>query len=190
MGRRADIDWERVERLYRAGQLTIQQVADECGVSNSQVRERAKKHGWSRDLSEAIAARTKEKISAIDVSALVEQSAQESAQKSAQKSAALIKDAIEQASDIAAGVIIKHRASLRLDADRADRVEALFDECMNGAESVRDVAALAQALKTLVDARAKIRDQERVTYQLDKEPDDSKSRPVKMIRLVDLTDEP
>lgn len=185
MGRRADIDWERVERLYRAGQLTIQQVADECGVSNSQVRQRAKKHGWSRDLSEAIAARAKEKISAIDVSALVEQSAQESAHKSA----ALIKDAIEQASDIAAGVIIKHRASLRLDADRADRVEAMFDECMSSAVSVRDVAALAQAHKTLVDARAKIRDQERVTYQLDKEPDDSKARPVKMIRLVDLTDE-
>lgn len=48
MARRNDIDWERIQRLYVAGQLTIRQVADECGVSDSQIRVRAKKEGWQR----------------------------------------------------------------------------------------------------------------------------------------------
>lgn len=41
----------------------------------------------------------------IDVNELIEQSANESAQQSAKT----IKDAIEQASDVAAGIVIKHR---------------------------------------------------------------------------------
>jgi hypothetical protein len=40
---------------------------------------------------------------------------------------------------------------------------------MGSAESVRDIATLAQSLKTLIDARAKVRDQERVVFGLDKD---------------------
>ena len=165
MGRRSDIDWEQVERLYIAGQLTIRQISDECGVSDSQIRSKAKKEGWQRDLSAAIEARTKAKISAIDVSAIVEQSAEQSARKSAQT----IQAAIEHASDVAAGVEMRHRAGLRLDAERVERVEAIYDEMMSQAESVRDINTLTDALKKLVDARAKIREQERTIYKLDKD---------------------
>lgn len=48
MGRRSDIDWERVERLYVAGQLTIRQIADECGVHTSSIVAKAKERGWCR----------------------------------------------------------------------------------------------------------------------------------------------
>ena len=157
MGRRNDIDWERIERLYVAGQLSIQQIADECGVSNSQIRARAKKNGWMRDLSEIIKARTKAKVSAIDVSALVEQSAQESAGKSAQT----LKRAIEEASDVAAGTIVRHRADIRLCTERAKDIEAMLDEHMSKAEGLADVVRATQAFKALVGARAKLIDKER-----------------------------
>lgn len=165
MGRRSDIDWEQVERLYIAGQLTIKQIAAECGVSESQIKVKASKLGWQRDLSAAIEARTKAKIAAIDVSALVD----ESAEQSARKSARTIQEAIEQASDVAAGVELRHRSSLRLDSERVERVEAIYDEMMSQAESVRDINTLTDALKKLVDARAKIREQERLIYKLDKD---------------------
>lgn len=48
MARRSDIDWERVERLYIAGQLTIRQIADECGVSHQAITKRAKREWWQR----------------------------------------------------------------------------------------------------------------------------------------------
>ncbi len=164
MARRNDIDWEAIERDYRSGQLTLVDVAKKHGVSDSQIRAKAKKNEWPRDLSVAIEQRTKEKISAIDISEIVEQSAKESAQKSA----ALIKSAIEQASDVAAGVVIKHRASIKMEMERAQSIEAILDEHMSSAESVRDVNTIAQAYKTLVDAKAKLRDQERVVFNLDK----------------------
>ena len=165
MGRRNDIDWEAVERMYVAGQLTIRQVADECGINLSTLKAKAKKLGWTRDLSEAIEARTKAKIAAIDVAALVEKSAQQSADKSAHT----IQSAIEQASDVAAGIVIKHRASVRLELDRAQAIEALLDEHMNSAEGLKDIGVVAQTYKTLVEAKSKLRDQERTIYGLDKD---------------------
>lgn len=165
MARRNDIDWEAIERDYRAGQLTLVYVAKKHAVSDSQIRARAKKEQWTRDLSAAIEQRTKEKIATIDVAAIVEQSAKESAGKSA----ALIKDAIEQASDVAAGVVIKHRAGLKLDLERAEIVSSLLENALSQAEGIKDIVSVTQAMKNLSDIRCKIRDQERVIYGLDKD---------------------
>lgn len=164
MARRNDIDWEAVEKLYVAGQNTLQQIADECGVATSSIKLRAKKHGWKQDLSSAIAARTQAKISTLDVEALIEQSATQSAKKSAQT----IQSAIEQASDVAAGIVMKHRASLRLEHERAQSIEALLDNALANATELRDISTVAQTFKMLVDSKSKLRDQERVVFNLDK----------------------
>lgn len=42
------IDWESVEREYRAGIKTLRQIGDEHGVSHVAITERADKHGWIR----------------------------------------------------------------------------------------------------------------------------------------------
>lgn len=63
-----------------------------------------------------------------------QQSAKESAGKSAGKSAALIKDAIEQASNVAAGIVIKHRAGLHLDMERANAVSIQLEEALSQAD--------------------------------------------------------
>ena len=163
MGRRNDIDWERIERDYSAGQLTIRQIADEHGVSDSQVRAKAKKEGWRRDLSDAIAARTKAKISALDVSALIEETAKESAQKSAEA----LRRAVEQASDIASGTVLRHRADIRLDMERAQAISALLDDKLSEAECLADVVRATQAFKALVDARSKLIDKEREAFGIE-----------------------
>ena len=176
MARRSDIDWERVERLYVAGQLTIRQIADECGVHTSSIVSKAKKEGWQRNLGEAIKARAKAKVAQIDVQGLVEQSARESAHKSAQ----LIQQAIEEASDVAAGVIIRHRADIRLQQERAGRLEALFDGMLDKvpatvksdegdveALNVGDVFKLSQTLKAIVETRTKLIDKEREAFGIE-----------------------
>lgn len=163
MARRNDIDWEKIEREYSAGQLTIRQIADENGVSDSQIRAKAKKEGWRRDLSDAIAARTKAKISALDVSALIEETAQESANKSAES----IRRAIEQAADVASGTVLRHRADIRLDFERAQSIAALLDDKLAQAECLADVVKATQAFKALVDARAKLIDKEREAFGIE-----------------------
>lgn len=163
MGRRNDIDWQAVEKLYISGQHTLDQISNTCGVAKSSIKLKAKNLGWKQNLTPAIVARTKAKISTIDVEALIEQSAQQSAQQSA----LTIQSAIEHASDVAAGIVIKHRASIKLEHERAQAIEELLDTSMSNVAEIKDVVAITQAFKMLVDSKSKLREQERVVFNLD-----------------------
>lgn len=176
MARRSDIDWEAIEKDHRSGIMSIAAIAEKHGVSSSQIKLKAKKEGWARDLSSAIRARAKAKVAQIDVQELVDQSASESASKSAR----LIQQAIEEASDVAAGVIIRHRADIRLQQERAGRLEALFDGMLDKvpatikddeaeieALNVGDVFKLSQTFKAIVETRAKLMDKEREAFGIE-----------------------
>lgn len=178
MGRRNDIDWESIEKDVRAGQLSWEAIAKAHGVSCSQVRAKAKENGWERDLSAAIDARTQAKLAQIDVEELVEQSARESAGQSAE----LIRQAVEQAADAKAGVLQRHRASIRLQHERATRLETLFDEQLNEATGDKNLAALVQIFRTLVETRGKLNDQERQAFGFDKK-DEGKEQPPAFISI-------
>lgn len=43
------IDWEAVEREYRAGQLSNRMIAEKHGISDTAIRKRAKRDGWERE---------------------------------------------------------------------------------------------------------------------------------------------
>jgi hypothetical protein len=176
VARRSDIDWEKVQRLYVAGPLTIRQIADECGIHISSITAKAKSEQWQRNLSEAIKQRTKAKVAQIDVQQIIEQSATESAQKSAQ----LIKTAVEEAANVVAGVVIRHRADIREQHERAKRLESLFDAVVDrikdspcadndeeGGLSTGDVFKLSQTLKAIVETRTKLIDKERQSYGIE-----------------------
>src|SRR3954469_25903053 len=47
-------DWEAIERLYRAGQFTVSEIARQHGISHTAINKRAKKEGWPRDLTERV----------------------------------------------------------------------------------------------------------------------------------------
>src|SRR5262245_54931406 len=57
MARRSDIDWEAVEREYRAGKRSLRDIGQEFGVSEGGIRKKAKEFEWERDLSEKIDAK-------------------------------------------------------------------------------------------------------------------------------------
>lgn len=44
-------DWERIEIDYRAGQMSVREVARANGCTEAAIRKHARKHGWARDLS-------------------------------------------------------------------------------------------------------------------------------------------
>ncbi len=48
------IDWETIEREYRAGMLSIREVARRHSVDHSYLLRLAKKRGWTRDLTEKV----------------------------------------------------------------------------------------------------------------------------------------
>jgi len=47
-------DWESIEREFRAGQLSIRQIARQHRVAEATLRKRSKKLGWERDLTGAV----------------------------------------------------------------------------------------------------------------------------------------
>lgn len=58
-----DIDWERIEADFRAGILSLREIAAaNPGVSHMTVKRRATKEGWSQDLSAKIAAKAEELV--------------------------------------------------------------------------------------------------------------------------------
>lgn len=173
MGRRGDIDWESIEKDVRAGQLSWEAIAKAHGVSSSQVRAKARENGWERDLSAAIDARTQAKLAQIDVEELVEQSARESAEQSA----GVIRQAVEQAADTKAGILLRHRASIRSQHERAARLEALFDGQLNEATGDANLVALAQVFRTLVETRGKLINQERQAFGFDKNDEGKQQQP-------------
>jgi hypothetical protein len=55
-------DWETIEQEYRAGQLSIREIARQHGATESNIRRRAKAHGWERDLTEKVRKSVRSKV--------------------------------------------------------------------------------------------------------------------------------
>lgn len=55
-------DWERIERDYRAGLLSIREIAKEQGVSDTAIRKKATAYAWERNLSDQVAAMAKAEL--------------------------------------------------------------------------------------------------------------------------------
>src|SRR4051812_4909403 len=56
-------DWERVEQLYRAGVLSLREIATACPGSNHMaIARRAKKLGWTQDLAAKIKAKAEDLV--------------------------------------------------------------------------------------------------------------------------------
>lgn len=65
------VDWERVEQLYRAGLLSIREIAASCGVSHVAIQKRAKRDGWVRDLAAKIKAKADSLVTRDTVTSVV-----------------------------------------------------------------------------------------------------------------------
>lgn len=64
-------DWERIEQLYRAGVLSVREIAATCGVSHTAINKRAKAGSWDRDLKAKIRAKADALVSKAEVSTKV-----------------------------------------------------------------------------------------------------------------------
>lgn len=52
--KKAAPDWERIEADYRAGILSVREIAASQGITDTAIRKRAKRDGWQRDLAKRI----------------------------------------------------------------------------------------------------------------------------------------
>lgn len=56
-------DWEAIERAYRAGLLSVRELAAAHGITHGAINKRAKRDGWIRDLKAKIKAKADSLVS-------------------------------------------------------------------------------------------------------------------------------
>jgi len=61
-------DWERIEFDYRAGIMTLREIAEKHGLTHGAINKRAKRDGWARDLTAKIRAKAEALVSKATVS--------------------------------------------------------------------------------------------------------------------------
>lgn len=112
--KKAQPDWEIIEKHYRAGIKTLRQIGEEHGVSHVAIQKRAKQFGWTRDLTEKIQAKAKEKVTK---AAVTKQSYQEGkVTKEAQLTDAQV---VDKYADIVASVDEIQREDVKLAIDNS-----------------------------------------------------------------------
>jgi len=118
MTERKSVDWEAIEREYRAGQLTVVEIGRQHGLSHTAINKRAKRDGWTRNLADKV----REEVSARLVSESTEPE----------------RAAIEPAVARGVQVVREHRASI----GRGQRlVSALFGELEEASENRDEIEA-------------------------------------------------
>lgn len=96
------IDWQKIEHDYRAGLLSVREIAAANGITHGAINKRAKRDAWTRDLSAKIKARAEELVSRRAVSAEV-----------STEKAATERQIIESNAERIAAVQIAHRGAIQ-----------------------------------------------------------------------------
>jgi hypothetical protein len=107
MTERKIVDWEAIEREYRAGQLSVREIARTSGVTETAIRKHAKADGWTRALTEKVRKAIREKLVRSDCSRSGSQSPRDA-------------EIIDMAAARGVEVVRQHRATL----SRAHRIVA------------------------------------------------------------------
>jgi hypothetical protein len=127
-------DWERIESDYRAGILSLREIAEPFNITEGAIRKRAKAKGWSRDLGAKIKARAEELVRKDAVRA-------EGTQPDLRVPEAQI---IELNAEIVAAVDRRHKST-------AKRGQALVDKLIAELEITTDNQADFLALGEMMD---------------------------------------
>lgn len=107
-------DWEKIERLYRAGTLSLREIASANHVTEGAIRKRAKKEGWSRDLQGKIKARADDLVRKAEVRKQVRTETVETERV-----------LVEATAQVIADIRMVHRTDI---ARNRDLVKALLEE--------------------------------------------------------------
>lgn len=185
-------DWERIEVDYRAGVLSVREIASSQGISHTAINKRAKAEGWERDLNAKINAKADALVSKREVSTKV------STGNSISE-----KQIVEANAEVIANVRMEHRGDIRkarsltnallneLDAECSDVPaleqlgELLRREDDKGMDKLNDLyhkiislPGRVKAMKDLADSLKNLIALERQAYGLDN-PDSGKNTPLK-----------
>ncbi|MCK6654587.1 hypothetical protein L8R07_19300 [Enterobacter roggenkampii] len=184
-------DWEAIESAYRAGVLSVRELAGKYGISHQAISKRAKKDGWERDLKAKVQAKADALVAKREV-----------ARQVATESTISERQLIEATAEVIATVRMEHRSDIRRartltnslleelesecsDVDALNQLgELLRREDDKGMDKLNDLyhkiislPGRVKAMKDLADSLKNLIALERQAYSLD-DPDAGKQSPI------------
>lgn len=120
--RKPQADWEAIERLYRAGMLSIREIAKQQGISHTAIQQRAKREMWARDMTKRI-----RNLAAAKVAEAV-----------ATGNPATEAEIVERAADTVVALVREHRHDLRTGRSIAQKLMVQLDESLTRREEIED----------------------------------------------------
>ena len=174
-------DWEAIESAYRAGVMSLREIASHNGISEGAIRKRAKRDDWSRDLNAKVKERADDLVRKAEVRkqvrsetvlserVLIEATAEAIATvrmehrgdiRRARTLANALFDELEaECADVEA---LRKLGALMLDPDEngRDRLNELYQSIISLPERVKSMKALSETLKNLIGL-------ERQAYSMD-----------------------
>ena len=100
-GEKVTPDWEVIERHYRAGLLSLREIAKDGGVTEGAIRKRAKRDQWSRNLAAKIQQRADDLVRKATVRTA-----------STQLTAVTEKEVVEGNADVIVRIKLSHRTDI------------------------------------------------------------------------------
>lgn len=176
-------DWERIEADYRAGLLSVREIAASQGVSHVAIAKRAKRDCWQRDLSAKILAKAESLVTSQAVTSLVTSKLSVTDKMIVEANAQAIANIrLGHRSDIHRARTITNRLLLELESQTgADNVALLQEmgEIMRAPDDrgqdrrndlyqkIISLPERSKTMKSLADSMRVLVDMERQAYNMD-----------------------
>lgn len=174
-------DWEKIEAEYRAGCLSIREIGRQHGVVDSAIVKRAKKFGWTRDLSGHV--RQTAKIGLVRDAAesgLASMAASGSDSGSVAAAApvpakgarqrattSLERETVEAAAARVIQVVRSHRRALAENVDRQERLSAKLDALIDSASTLDRLEVAQRIMESVARTWSRIIPCERQAFDVD-----------------------
>ena len=111
--KRPPLDWEAIEREYRAGQLSVTEIGRQYGCSKTAIQQRAKKWAWTRNLTAAVQLETQRRLTEMELAGQV--------------AAGNAREVVDSAAARGVEIVTIQRKSLRRLIERVDRMFDLLE---------------------------------------------------------------
>lgn len=169
------VDWEAVEREYRAGIRSLRDIGEEFGCSHVGIKKRADKEGWTRDLAAKIQAAAEEKVTKATVTKTVTAETKAAEREIIEANAQAIADAVlNQRRDVSKARSIVQKLFDEMDKS-IDGIELLeqLGEMMrspneHGVDKLNELYHKIISLPSRVDSTKKLAESLRVLIELER----------------------
>ncbi len=140
------IDWESIEKEYRAGIRALRDIASEFGVAESAIRKRAGKEDWIRDLSAKIKSKASELVRKSEVRKKVRKETE--------------REIIDSVAQQQADVLLDERDDIKRLSNICEKFELELEDY------AEDLEKKARVTKSLTDTRKTIIELRRRNYNI------------------------